>query len=125
VSPDLPLLANLSALENVRVIRHFHDRKRDHGLPATMELMARLGIDDAAHLPPSHLKERTAFKVKLLRALMLPNAALGIDRPFSQLHGLFDIAPVLRIIEDIEAYVERCVFFDYKRNSRRYGDHVQ
>lgn len=126
VSSSIPLLANLSVLENIMLIKDYHDRSKDPRPPISVHsIMEKLKIADTAKLKPSKLDEHTTFKVKLIRALMLPNAAVGIDRPFSQLHDFYDINPVLSLLDTVEEHLLHCIFFDYEVNRKRYGGLIE
>jgi ABC-type polar amino acid transport system ATPase subunit len=126
VSSGIPLWANLSVLENIMLVKDYHDRWGEPRPPISAHsTMEKFGIADTAELKPSNLDELTTFKVKLIRALMLPNAAVGIDRPFSQLHDLYDINPVIKLLDTVEKQLLQCIFFDYEGNRKRYGSLVE
>ena len=126
VSSGIPLLANLSVLENIMLVKDYHDEWGDPRPPISVHsIMEKLRIADTADLKPSNLDELTTFKVKLIRALMLPNAAVGIDRPFSQLHDLYDINPVLLLLHVVEEHLLQCIFFDCEGNRKRYGGLIE
>lgn len=89
VAPDLPLRANLSALDNIALIplyqRHFSaaESSRQAG-----QLLAQLGHADIAPLRDPDMTPAQRFIAKLARALILGRPRLVIDRPGAMLYDV-------------------------------------
>jgi predicted ABC-type transport system involved in lysophospholipase L1 biosynthesis ATPase subunit len=89
VSPDLPLRANLSALENIALIPLYHK----HYDAAESARQARALLDQLGHVaiadkrdPDMTPSER--FVTKLARALILKRPQLVIERPGVMLYDI-------------------------------------
>ncbi len=89
VAPDLPLRANLSALDNIALIplyqRHYSaaESNRQAG-----QLLAQLGHADIAPLRDPDMTPAQRFIAKLARALILGRPRLVIDRPGAMLYDV-------------------------------------
>lgn len=123
VSPDIPLLSNLTAVDNVSLIMRVHTQNGDSEIFRTLDsLFSELGIAETKCLKPSLLDERTIFIVKLLRAAMMPGAAILIDRPFFMIKNMADIRPVREMLALLDTHFSKCIITDYEWHSGRYGD---
>jgi predicted ABC-type transport system involved in lysophospholipase L1 biosynthesis ATPase subunit len=90
VSPDFPLRANLSALENIALIPLFRDKRTRRASQAiAMQLLDALGYARIASLRDPDLDPSGRFVVKLARALVVGTARAVIDQPGAM---LFDVA---------------------------------
>lgn len=67
------------------------------------------------------LSEEERFCVKVLRAAMVPNAVIVIDRPFKMLHYLKDTTFIYETLGKIEDLFTRCDILDYAQEKNRYG----
>jgi ABC-type polar amino acid transport system ATPase subunit len=89
VAPDLPLRANLSALDNIALIplyqRHFSAADSARQAQAMLE---RLGHSDIAALRDPDMTPAQRFVAKLARALILNRTRLVIDRPGAMLYDV-------------------------------------
>jgi ABC-type polar amino acid transport system ATPase subunit len=89
VSPDLPLRANLSALDNIALIPiyqgHFNVTESNR---QALQLLAQLGHDDIASLRDSDMTPAQRFTTKLARGLILHRPRLVIDRPGAMLYDV-------------------------------------
>lgn len=89
VSLDLPLRANLSALDNIALIplyqRHFS--AAESGQQA-MNLLDQLGHANIASLRDPDMTVPQRFVTKLARALILQRPRLVIDRPGAMLYDV-------------------------------------
>jgi len=89
VALDLPLRANLSALDNVALIpiyqRHFSvdESNRQAG-----QLLEQLGQAEIAPLRDPDMTPAQRFVTKLARALILKRPRLVIDRPGAMLYDV-------------------------------------
>lgn len=89
VALDLPLRANLSALDNVALIplyqRHFDAAEAARQAQAVLDT---LGYADIAPLRDPDMTPAQRFVAKLARALMLKRPRLVIDRPGAMLYDV-------------------------------------
>lgn len=89
VSLDLPLRANLSALDNVALIplyqRHYN---ADESTRQALDILDLLGHAGVAPLRDPDMNPAQRFVTKLARALMLKRPRLVIDRPGAMLYDI-------------------------------------
>ena len=89
VSPDLPLRANLSALDNIALIplyqRHFTAAESGRQARALLEQLDHLSIAD---LRDPDMSAAQRFVTQLARALILQRPRLVIDRPGAMLYDV-------------------------------------
>jgi ABC-type polar amino acid transport system ATPase subunit len=89
VALDLPLRANLSALDNIALIpiyqRHF---SVDESNRQAYQLLEQLGHTDIAALRDPDMTPAQRFITKLARALILKRPRLLIDRPGAMLYDV-------------------------------------
>ena len=89
VSHELPLRANLSALDNIALIpiyqRHFGV---DESNRQALHLLEQLGHSDIAALRDPDMTPAQRFITKLARAIILRRPRLIIDRPGAMLYDV-------------------------------------
>ena len=89
VALDLPLRANLSALENIALIplyqRHYSAAESTRQAQAMLDQLGHSGI---ALLRDSDMTPAQRFVTKLARALILKRPRLVIDRPGAMLYDV-------------------------------------
>ena len=89
VSPDLPLRANLSALDNIALIplyqRHYDAAESARQAQAMLD---QLGYAAIAPLRDPDMTPAQRFVTKLARACMLKRPRLVIDRPGAMLYDV-------------------------------------
>ena len=121
VSPDIPLLSNLSVYDNISLIPRYLTAEKDDAIRAEIEkLLALLEISDSINKKTFQLDSDTVFKVKLLRALMLKDSVTVIDRPFVMLSTAADIKPIVKMLDTLELDGKKVVFFDFEWNKNKY-----
>ncbi len=89
VAPDLPLRANLSALDNVALIplyqRHYDAAESARQAQAMLDALGHAAI---APLRDPDMTPAQRFVAQLARALMLKRPRLVIDRPGAMLYDV-------------------------------------
>ena len=89
VSHELPLRANLSALDNIALIplyqRHYSAAESNQ---QAQQLLEQLGHADIAALRDPDMTPAQRFITKLARALILKRPRLVIDRPGAMLYDV-------------------------------------
>jgi len=89
VALDLPLRANLSALDNIALIplyqRHF---SANESVKQAQAMLEQLGHADIAPLRDPDMTPAQRFITKLARALILKRPRLVIDRPGAMLYDV-------------------------------------
>lgn len=121
VSPDAPLISNLSVWSNIALIRQYHQNMPVHEAKALAEsLLRRFAMESIAERRNPSLTAEERFCAMLLRAAMVEDAILVLDRPFSILtdhrSGRF-LTDSLRKVDDLIAEIH---IFDYSWDKERY-----
>ena len=119
VGPDAPLLANLTALENLTLVGAFHHPLGDGELAAeaTARLQA-LGLAHCSHRRRPELSAREAFGVQMARAAMRPGATVVIVTPFALVPELESDTSIREIVAALGLTAVRIL--DYPGNRGRY-----
>ncbi len=121
VSPDIPLLSNLSVYDNISLVPRYLTAEKDASIRAEIERMLDLlEISDSINKKTFQIDSETVFKVKLLRALMLKDSVTVIDRPFVMLNTAADIKPVVKMLDTLEVDGKKVIFFDFEWNKNKY-----
>ena len=121
VSLDAPLISNLSVLSNIALIKQYHGRLsvREVEDIAKMRLM-KLHLEDIATKRNPVLLEEQRFCVMVLRAVMVEDAMLVIDRPFKIMPDLDDTRFIRDVLTSVDDLFQECHVFDYLWNEKRY-----
>ena len=122
VSVEVPLISNLSVWGNIALIRQYHENMPwDEAKTLAVDTLKRFEMVHVAELRGHSLKKEELFCVMLVRAAMVRDAVIVLDRPFRLLPDLADgrfFTDALRKVDDLiaEAHV-----FDYSWEKERYG----
>jgi ABC-type nitrate/sulfonate/bicarbonate transport system ATPase subunit len=121
VSEDVPLISNLDVWINIALIRQYHQNLASEAAhEEVMGYLRRYQLEEIAAKRNPALTHEQRFRVMLLRAAMVSQAVIVIDRPFMLLPALQDsrfIDESLHIIEDL---YESSHVFDYLWFKDRY-----
>jgi ABC-type polar amino acid transport system ATPase subunit len=122
VSHELPLRANLSALDNIALIpiyqRHFGV---DESNRQALHLLEQLGHANIAALRDPDMTPAQRFITKLARAIILKRPRLVIDRPGAMLYDV----PYPVFIRELAAQAEMVgtwEIFDFSWNQALYQE---
>jgi len=122
VALDLPLRANLSALDNIALIplyqRHYDAAESAQQAQA---LLGQLGYPDIALLRDPDMTPAQRFVTKLARAIILKRPRLVIDRPGSMLYDV----PYPAFIQQLATQAEMTgtwEIFDFSWNQALYKE---
>jgi len=125
VSPDIPLLSNLTIENNIALITRYHcNVKSTQVMPVIEKLMEETGI---IHLKGQRLfgmNKNHIFIAKFLRACMVKDAVIVIDRPFEMLSGEKSFDIVTETLASIENMYNSCKVLDYEWHKNFYGNAV-
>jgi ABC-type lipoprotein export system ATPase subunit len=122
VSLELPLISNLPVWSNIALIRQYHENTpMEEAKAFAVGLLRRFGLAGISEKRKSALKTEELFCAMLIRAAMVRDAVVVLDRPFRILPDRRDgrfFTDALRKIDDLiaEAHV-----FDYNWEKERYG----
>jgi len=120
VSDDVPLISNLDVWRNIALVPQYHgglSEKKARELVQT--LLSRFNIERIAALRNPSLTEEERFLVMLLRATMVRDAIVVIDRPFKLVPYLKDLSFVYENLKKIEELYSLCYILEYAHRLNR------
>ena len=122
VSLEVPLISNLPVWSNIALIRQYHENMPwEEAKTLVLDLLQRFGMAATAEKRNSSLTAEERFCIMLIRAAMVRDAVVVLDRPFRIFPDLPDgrfFTDALRKVDDLiaEAHI-----FDYNWEKERYG----
>lgn len=121
VSMETPLISNLNVIENIALILQYHGgMSRKHAYGEVMRYLVALGLEGIAEMRNTFLSDRERFAVMLLRAVMVKENYVVIDRPFKLVPSLIDCGYVLDLLKKLDDRLHMCLIMDYAWNEGRY-----
>jgi ABC-type nitrate/sulfonate/bicarbonate transport system ATPase subunit len=122
VSLDAPLISNLAIWSNIALVRQYHqNRPMVETRNLSRELLHRLGMDSIEEKRNSALTIEERFCAMLLRAVMVRDAVLVLDRPFTILTNLRDGHFIMDSLQKVDDLIAEIHIFDYTWEKTRYG----
>jgi len=122
VSLELPLISNLPVWSNIALIRQYHENMPwEEAKTLAQDILQRFGMSATAEKRNPSLTAEERFCIMLIRAAMVRDAVVVLDRPFRIFPDLPDgrfFTDALRKVDDLiaEAHI-----FDYNWEKERYG----
>ena len=121
VSTDIPLISNLDVWVNIALIRQYHQNLReDEARQMVLQYLQRYGMAHIANKRNHALTHEERFCVMLLRAVMVAEAVVVIDRPFQMMPDLQDARFIYDALEKVNDSYRESHIFDYTWNAHRY-----
>ena len=121
VSSDAPLISNLDVWINIALIKQYHQNlPRKEAEHLVLGHLERFGLKKIAHKRDPALTCEERFWVMLLRAAMVADAIIVIDRPFTIIPDLKDTSFIDEAIKTSDDLFAQCHIFDYMWNKERY-----
>jgi ABC-type lipopolysaccharide export system ATPase subunit len=121
VSLEVPLISNLSVWVNIALIKQYHQNLSENKAEQlVLQYLQKCCLQHIANKRTSALTNKERFLVMLLRAAMVRDSIIVIDRPFKIIPEVPDdkfIYDALKIIDD--SYKE-CHIFDFAWCKDRY-----
>ncbi|MCG6533154.1 MAG: hypothetical protein L7F78_00390 [Syntrophales bacterium LBB04] len=121
ISSDVPLISNLDVWHNIALILQYH--RRTPGKKAKLfviQCLQRLGLEGIAYKRNPFLSGEDRFCVMLLRAVMVADAVIVIDRPFHMIPHLKDTSFIYERLDKIDDLFTTCYIFDYAHDQNKY-----
>jgi ABC-type sugar transport system ATPase subunit len=122
VSLEVPLISNLPVWSNIALIRQYHENMPwEEAKTLVLDLLQRFGMAATAEKRNPSLTAEERFCIMLIRAAMVRDAVVVLDRPFRIFPELPDgqfFTDSLRKVDDLIAEVH---IFDYSWEKGRYG----
>jgi ABC-type Fe3+/spermidine/putrescine transport system ATPase subunit len=121
VSEDVPLISNLDVWINIALIKQYHQNLTSEAAhEEVMGYLRRYQIEEIANKRNPALTHEQRFQVMLLRAAMVEQAIIIIDRPFMLLPALQDSGFIYESLHIIADLYENSHVFDYLWFKDRY-----
>lgn len=121
VSLDAPLISNLDVSINIALIKQYHHNlHKDEAERIVIHYLRRYGMEKIARQRNALLTERERFCVMLLRAAMVSDAVIAIDRPFKMVPDLQNARFIYDALKSIDDSFTECHIFDYSWDEDRY-----
>jgi ABC-type nitrate/sulfonate/bicarbonate transport system ATPase subunit len=126
VSEDVPLISNLDVWINIALIKQYHENlSTDTVQEEVMGYLRRFQLEKIANKRNPAITAEQRFQVMLLRAAMVVQAVVVIDRPFRLLPAIQDSRFIYDSLHVIADLYEKCYVFDYLWFKDRYRiDHA-
>ena len=122
VSLEAPLISNLDVWGNIALIyQHHREVSQKQAQDFVLQCLKRYDLEKIAYKRNPVLSEEERFRVKVLRAAMVAEAVIVIDRPFKMLHYIKDTSFIYETLGKVEDLFTRCEILDYAQEKNRYG----
>ena len=123
VSVDVPLISNQDVWMNIALIPQYHENMpRQQAENIVLKALQRLDLAHIANKRNPSLTDEERFCVFLLRACMVKDAFVMIDRPFKIIPHLKDSDYVFQTLKKIDDFYVTCHIYDYKWMAEKYGE---
>lgn len=121
VSIDIPLISNLNVWVNIALIRQYHQNIREvEARQTVLQYLQRHGMAHIADKRNPALTHEERFCAMLLRAVMVADAIVVIDRPFQIMPDQQDARFIYDALKKVSDSYRETHIFDYSWNGHRY-----
>jgi ABC-type sugar transport system ATPase subunit len=122
VSLEVPLISNLPVWSNIALIRQYHENMPwEEARTLVVGLLKRFGMAGIAEKRNPSLKMEELFYVMLIRAAMVRDAVVVLDRPFRILPDLLEGRFFTDAFRKVDDLIAEAHIFDYSWEKGRYG----
>lgn len=123
VSMDVPLISNQDVYMNIALIKEYHENMpRQQAERLAVYSLGRIGLEHIAYKRNPSLTFEERFGVMLLRAAMVKDAMILIDKPFELIPHLQDIQMIRSMLKTIDDLYLSCHIYDYQWMQEKYGE---
>jgi len=122
ISLNAPLISNLDVWVNIALIKQYHEnlsKKTAKGL--ALHYLQRYRMEYIANKRNYALTHKERFIVMLLRAAMVKDALIVLDRPFMIIPDVQNDRFIYDALQLINDSFKECRIFDYTWFKDRYG----
>ena len=121
VSLDVPLISNLDVWINIALIKQYHENlPEDKAEVLVLQYLQRYGMEHIAKKRNPALFNKERFCTMLLRAAMVVDSIIVIDRPFKIIPDVPDDQFIYDLLKRIDDSFKECHIFDYAWFKDRY-----
>ena len=119
---DVPLISNQEVWLNIALIKQYHENMPGVQAEDTvLKALQRLDLVRIAYKRNPALSDEERFCAMLLRAAMVGDASIIIDRPFKIMPHLKNVNYIFQSLEKIEDLYSSCHIYDYEWMAEKYG----
>jgi hypothetical protein len=123
VSVDLPLISNQEVWMNIALIKQYHENvPRAEAKKIVLNALRALDLEHIAYLRNPSLTSEERFCTMLLRACMVRDALVIIDRPLKIIPHLQNSDLMFNALKIIDALYSTCYIYDYQWMAPKYGE---
>ena len=123
VSVDVPLISNQDVYMNIALIKEYHENMpRQQAERLAVHCLGRIGLEHIAYKRNPSLTFEERFGVMLLRAAMVKDAMILIDKPFELIPHLQDSQMITSMLKTIGDLYLSCHIYDYQWMQEKYGE---
>jgi ABC-type lipoprotein export system ATPase subunit len=123
VSIDVPLISNLNVLQNIALIKEYHHHlSQNEAETLVLAYLEKMKLSDIALKRNPALTSEERFCAMALRAVMVEENIVVIDRPFNIIPDLKDSRYIVTILNTVNDLLHNCHIFDYIWNQDRYEE---
>ena len=121
VSLDAPLLSNLDVSVNIALIKQYHENlSADKARELVLSYLTRCSLEHISNKRNPALTNRERFYVMLLRAAMVRDSIVVIDRPFTIIPDVQNDQFIYDALKFVDDSFKECHIFDYLWSKDRY-----
>ncbi|MGV8057723.1 MAG: hypothetical protein AB2L12_06845 [Smithellaceae bacterium] len=108
---------------NIALIKQYHENMpRAQAEKLVLNALQLLNLEHIAYKRNPSLTNEERFCVLLLRACMVQNAIVMIDRPFKIIPHLQDVDFIFQTLKKIDDFYATCYIYDYQWMAEKYGE---
>lgn len=120
---DVPLISNQDVYMNIALIKQYHENMPKHqAQQLAVNSLERIGLEHIAYKRNPALTPEERFGAMLLRAAMVKDAMILIDKPFEIIPYLQDFQTIKDLLKKIDDLYLSCHIYDYKWMREKYGE---
>ena len=121
VAVDVPLISNLNVCDNIALIIQYHQNvPAKQAAQFVISSLKRFGMESIACKRNPSLTDEERFCAMLLRAAMVTDAIILIDRPLKILPDLEEKSFFYDVLGSLADTFHECHILDYEWNRERY-----
>jgi ABC-type lipopolysaccharide export system ATPase subunit len=121
VSSDVPLISNQNVWMNIALIKQYHENMPiAQAEQMVFDVLRRFDLERIAYKRNPDLTNEERFYVMLLRAVMVRDALVIIDRPFKIIPHLNNMDNIFQALKNIEDFYLSCHIYDYEWMAGKY-----
>ena len=114
VSLDVPLISNLNVWVNIALIKQYHENlSADRAQELVRSYLTRYSLEGISNKRNPTLTNRERFCAMLLRAVMVRDSIVIIDRPFTIIPDVQDDRFIYDALKAVDDSFKECHIFDY------------